>query len=74
MLINALAELMHKCVSIIVVSPHFIDLFTLLTSADILCKQFGPRSGPTNYLAELNPNCLTLMIFIIEKTFEKVNY
>ena len=31
----------------------------LLSSADYLCKQFGPRSGPTNVGPDLDPNCLT---------------
>ena len=31
------------------------------SSADNLCKQFGPRSGPTqNVGPDLDPNCLTL--------------
>ena len=37
MLINALAVLMHKCASIIVVSPHFIDYFTLLVATFDVC-------------------------------------
>ena len=32
----------------------------LIPSADNLCKQFGPRSGPTNVGPDLGPNCLTL--------------
>ena len=42
----------------------------LVSSADNHCKQFyKPRSGPTN----LDPNCLTLMIFLKE-FFEKVDF
>ena len=32
-----------------------------MLSADDICRQFGPRSGP-----DLVPNCLTLMVFIPE--------
>ena len=30
-----------------------------MLSADNLCKQFGPRSGPTKCQPDLDPNCLT---------------
>ena len=48
--------------------PNFnFDIHKLLAhvldqvlSADNLCKQFGPRSGPTNVGPDLDPNCLTL--------------
>ena len=36
------------------------SLCVLVSSADNLCKQFGPRSGPTNVGPDLDPNCLTL--------------
>ena len=32
----------------------------LLTSTNNLCKQFRPRSGPTNVLPDLDPNCFSL--------------
>ena len=47
--------------------------------ADILCKQFGPRSGPTEYRhsvgPDLDPNHLTLslIVFLIE-FFENVDF
>ena len=49
----------------------------LVFSADNLCKQFGPRSGPTEDQAQqnvgpyLDQNCLTLMVFLTE-FFRKV--
>ena len=36
-----------------------LTLYLLVLSADDLCKQFGPRSGPTNDRSDLDPNCLT---------------
>ena len=33
-----------------------LTLYRLVSSADYLCKKFGPRTGPT----DLDPNCLTL--------------
>ena len=32
----------------------------ILSSADNLCKQFGPRSGPTESQLDLDPSRLTL--------------
>ena len=43
-----------------------------LSSADNHCKQFEPRSGQ-NAGPDLDPNCLTLMVFLKE-FFEKVNF
>ena len=37
-----------------------VSIFNSLSSADNLCKQFGPRSGPTNVRPYRDPNCLTL--------------
>ena len=34
-------------------------LCLLLSSADNLCKQLRPMSGPTNVGPDLDPNCLT---------------
>ena len=28
-----------------------------MSSVDNLCKQFGPRSGPTKFWPDLGPNC-----------------
>ena len=41
---------------------HFICLLVL--SADNLFKQFGNRGGPTKYGPDLDPNCLTLVVFL----------
>ena len=46
-------------------------LFSLtMVFLDNLCKQFGPRSGPTKCL---EPSCLTLIVFLKEH-FERVNF
>ena len=38
-----------------------LNLYLLVSSADNLCKQFGPRSGPAKRIGQdLDPNCLTL--------------
>ena len=41
-------------------------LCLLVSSAENLCKQFGSGSGPTNVGPDLDPNCLTLMVFLKE--------
>ena len=33
----------------------------LVLFADNFNKQFGPRSGPTNFGPDLDPKCLTLL-------------
>ena len=48
----------------------------LLSVVCNLCKQFGPRSGRQNVGPDLDPNCLTLIVFLKEfsgkkKYFEK---
>ena len=40
------------------VSQGAITLCLLVSSADNLCKQFGPRSGSTFFGPDLFPNCL----------------
>ena len=37
-----------------------LTLCLLVSSTDNLCKQIGPRSGPTKCRLDLDPNCLTL--------------
>ena len=44
-----------------------------MLSADNLCKQFGPRSGPTNVGPDLDQNYLTLMVFL-KYFFDKVDF
>ena len=37
-----------------------------VSSADNFCKQFGPRSDPTYVGPDQDPNCLALLVFLIE--------
>ena len=55
------------------ITQHAKSLVTLPTSgaADNFCKQFGPRSGPTQVGPDLDPNCLTLMVFLKDPKFPK---
>ena len=46
-----LAELQNGFVKMV---SNTLFLYLLVSSADSLCKQFGPRSGP-----DLDQNCLT---------------
>ena len=41
-----------------------ILLLLTLSSTEILCKQFGLRSGPANVRIDLDPNCLSLMVLL----------
>ena len=54
-----------------------LTLYLQVLSADNFCKQFGPRSGPNkaqqNVRSDLDPNCLTLMVFLKE-FFKKVDF
>ena len=43
-----------------------LTLYLLASSADNLCKQFGPRSGPTKCRPDLDHRCLTLLWFLKE--------
>ena len=45
-----------------------------MSSADNLCKQFAPRSGPTEVGLDLDPNCLDTLVVFLKEFFEKVNY
>ena len=49
------------------------ELCQLVSSADNIFKQFGPRSGPKKVGPDLDPNCLTLMVFL-KYFFEKVEF
>ena len=51
---------------------HLI-LWLLVLSADKFCKQFGTRSGPANVGPDLDPNCLTLMVFLT-KFFKNADF
>ena len=53
-----------------------------MLSADYICKQFGPRPGPTKWKMlyvgpDLDPSCLTLIVFLKQffkkSDFEKKN-
>ena len=48
-----------------------ILLLLTLSSAEILCKQFGFRSGPANVGIDLDPNCLRLMV-LLNSVFTRV--
>ena len=48
----------HDCMLDGLASP--LALYLQVSSADYFCKQFGPRSGPTNVGPDLDPNCLTI--------------
>ena len=48
-------------------SRGFQYLCLLLSSADNLWKQFGPRPGPTNVGPDLDPNCMTLKLYSWKK-------
>ena len=43
-----------------------LQLTLILSFASDLCKQFGPRSDPTDVEPDLDPNCLTLLMFLKE--------
>ena len=49
---------------------QFSGLFLTLHTSLEACKQFVPRSGPTN----CGPNCLTLWWYSQKEFFEKVNF
>ena len=44
-----------------------------MSSAVNVCKQFEPRSGPTNVGPDMDSYCFTLMIFL-KVFFEKVDF
>ena len=48
--------------------------YLLLSSADNLCKQFGPRSGPTKHGAWSRSKLLDTLIVFLKEYFEKVNF
>ena len=59
--------LVHKVLAIWGYNSASLTLCMLVTtfsSADYICKQFGPRSGLTKVVPHLDPNCLTLMVFL----------
>ena len=48
-----------------------LTLYLLVSSADNFCKQFGPNQARHFVGPDLNPNCLTLIVFLKE-FFEKL--
>ena len=47
---------------------HVAQINLLMSSADCLCKQFGPRNiGP-----ELDQNCLTLLLYSCNKFLKRL--
>ena len=49
-----------------------LTLSLLILSADNICKQLGPRSGPTLCRPDLDLNCLTLLF--LKDFFENVHF
>ena len=49
----------------------FLTLCPLVLSADNFCKQFGPRSGPTECRSWSGSNCLSSYIVFLKEIFEK---
>ena len=45
-----------------------------MSSADNLCKQFGPRSVSKNVGPALDLNYLTLLIVFLKEFFQKVDF
>ena len=50
-----------------------LALCLFVPSAYNLCKQLRPRSGRQNVEPDLDPNCLTLMVFL-KCFFKKVDF
>ena len=46
----------------------------LVSSADNLCKQFGPKSGPTILRAWSGCNLFDIQMVFLKKMFEKVDF
>ena len=46
----------------------------ILSSADNLCKQFGPRSGPTECWSQSGSKLFNTTILFLKEFFEKVNF
>ena len=47
--------------------------FPFLSSADNLCKQFGPRSGPREHWSLTESKLFDTLIMFLKKCFENVN-
>ena len=48
-------------------------LYLLVPSADNLCKQFGPRSGPTECWSFAGTKLFDTLIVFLKEFFEKVD-
>ena len=51
-----------------------LTLYLLVWSADNLCKQFVPRSGPTKSLAWSGSKLLETLIVFLKEFFKKVDF
>ena len=51
-----------------------LTLNLLKLSADHLCKQFGPRSGPKKCRACSGPKIFDTQMVLLKEFFEKVNF
>ena len=57
-----------------VVTNLFLTLLSAVSSADNLCKQFGPRSGPTKRRARSGSKLSEPLMVFLKEFFEKVNF
>ena len=53
---------------------HVLALCLLVSSADDLCKQFGPRSGPTKCRAWSGSKLFDTLMIFLKEFFKKVNF
>ena len=51
-----------------------LTLYLLVSSADNLCKQFGPRSGPIKRRASSGSNLFDTHMVFLKEFFEKVDF
>ena len=63
------AQMIH----ITILSPN-ITLYHLVSSADNICKQFGPRSGPTEHWAWSGSKPFDTQIVFLKEFLEKLDF
>ena len=51
-----------------------LTLYPLVSSADNLCKQFGPRSGPTEHWARSGSKLFDTLMVFLKEFFEKIDF
>ena len=57
-----------------VIAHHPLTLNLLVPSADNFCKQFGPRSGPTNGRAWSGFKLFDTLMVFLKEFFEKADF